>query len=196
MKNLNMRLFVVPTICLIGGLMLGAIITLSVANYRLAQTPEQSHEQTPNAQLNGLPVEFLHAVGADSQSDLALATGLIDPDAEGIYALDSVTGALSLWVYSRAGVGVGAFTRNILGDFAIEPGKAPRFLMVTGNVNFTGGGVGAPAPSVLYVADANTGIVVPYTVPWNKSNYSAGKMQGGGFIKLGTLQARNAPLEN
>ena len=150
-----------------------------------------------------IPAELLAQVGlrADSAASgrtMAMATGRIDADIEGLYVLDFTTGNLFCWVLnSRGGGFMAQYMTNVRNDFgALEQGRNPDYLMVTGFVNVAGGAGadGRPADTVVYVADANSGAVVGYSLVWNKARAAAGGAQGGGLIKVAQGLARDATL--
>lgn len=163
-----------------------------------------SHAQTPAAQAQPqIPAELLSQVGlsADSASTgktMAICTGRIDADVEGLYVLDFTTGNLFCWVINARGGGfLAQYMTNVRQDFGdVEQGRNPEYLMVTGFVNVAGGAGadGRPADSIVYVADANSGAVVGYTLVWNRTRAAAGGAQGGGLIKVTQGLARDSTL--
>ena len=112
--------------------------------------------------------------------------------------LDFTTGNLFCWVLNQRGGGFMAqYMTNVRNDFGpLEQGRNPEYLLVTGFVNVAGGAGadGRPADSVVYVADANSGAVVGYSLVWNRARAAAGGAQGGGLIKVAQGLARDANL--
>lgn len=140
--------------------------------------------------------KMIHAVGSSTGDTLALATGQIHEDAEGVFALDFVTGDLNVRVLNKTtGTFLGAFKRNVLADLEVASDKAPKFVMVTGNASLAGGGVLKPSFCVLYVGDVNSGRVAAYTVPWNKSLAARGVKQTGTLSTVDRFDARVAILQ-
>jgi hypothetical protein len=84
------------------------------------------------------------------------------------------------------------FTYNIAGDFP-NVGSAPRYLMVTGLTDIPRGRSGFQyASSSIYIAEASSGIVAAYTIPWNSSLHAAGKQQMGALVPLDQIPMRTA----
>ena len=126
------------------------------------------------------PQTPLHATATDRVDTLAIATGPVDEDVEAIYFMDFLTGDLqSLVMGKNAGQFCGFFTINVAEHLGIDPGKNPRYLMVTGNVNLRRGGSRMqPSQAVVYVAEATSGKVGAYAIPWNPSMAATGGFQG------------------
>ncbi len=118
------------------------------------------------------PAELLQASASDSTSTMAIATGHISDGVEGLFVLDFITGNLQCQVLNpRSGQAGGLYQHNVSLDLAVQQGKQPRYLMVTGVAEFrvAAGSNVKPAGCILYVADANTGQYAAYMLPWNKA---------------------------
>jgi hypothetical protein len=131
----------------------------------------------------------LHAVATDRADTFALTTGFVAEDAEAVYYLDSLTGILRAAVLSNRTQGFQAmFETNIHADLAsviklksarggtaLQMPQNPNYMMVTGmnDIRRTPGQRRRPGLSALYVAEANTGIVLVYVVPWSSEMHSA-----------------------
>lgn len=128
--------------------------------------------------------------GADN---FAIATGLVENGIEALYFLDFLTGDLRATVISRTnGAFTGFFTHNVLGDFEGVL-QDPKFLMVTGLATMPRGrGFNQLADSLIYVAEASTGQVVAYALPFNSTLHAAGKPQTGRFLKVAGGSFRDA----
>ena len=139
-----------------------------------------------------LPSVPLHASATEGHENFAIATGLIDERVEGLYFLDYVTGNLMCAVVDPKTGQFNAFFRyNILEDFGSGARENPRYLMVTGLANMARGrGNFQVGKSIVYIAEATTGQVAAYAVPWNSPKQSAGKIQGGVLVKLGQTKFR------
>ena len=138
--------------------------------------------------LISLPETALHAATTDSNENFAVATGPIDENAEGIFFLDSLTGDLQCSVINyRAAKFTSFFRTNVLKDLGID-GKKPKFLLVTGFVQFRTGGTIRPARCVAYVVDATTGRCAAYGVPWSNQN----RPQNGELALLDVRDSRTA----
>lgn len=136
--------------------------------------------------LEGLwPTTPLHAAATHGIDKFAIATGLVDNSVEALYFLDFLTGDMRAAVINpKTGKFNSFFTRNIANDFK-GAGRSSGYLMVTGSVNMPRGANNFQyAESIVYVAEASTGMVAAYTIPWNSSLQAAGKPQYGEFQPL------------
>ena len=107
--------------------------------------------------------------------------------------LDGLTGDLQCLVpYTRTGAFGGIFTANVFADLKILGTKTPRFIMVTGEANFSGNG--RPGNCIVYIVDASTGNYAAYGVPWNRQMETAGRAQQGQLIGLQAGSARNIKI--
>ncbi len=142
--------------------------------------------------LISLPEMALHAAATDSTENFAVATGQIDENAEGIFFLDSLTGDLQCAVINyRTAKFTSFFRTNVLQDLGIE-GKKPKFLLVTGFVQFRTGGITRPARCVAYVVDATTGRYAAYGLPWSSQN----RPQTGALALLDVQDSRTAAIRD
>lgn len=138
----------------------------------------------------------LHASATDRSASFSMATGAVSDGVEGVFFLDFLTGELQCWVlYSRTGDFGAKFTVNVLNDLGIQQGKKPNFLMVTGVATLPRGtGALRPGNCVVYVADANSGNVAAYYIPWNRGVESTGRLQAAPLILLRKGQVRNLQI--
>jgi hypothetical protein len=144
--------------------------------------------------LEGLwPSVPLHASATHGIDKFAIATGLVDSSVEALYFLDFLTGDMRAAVINpKNGKFNAFFTRNIAADFQ-GAGRNSGYLMVTGAVNMPRGSNSFQyADSIVYVAEASTGQVAAYTIPWNSSLHAAQKVQYGEFVPLDVQQFRTA----
>jgi hypothetical protein len=120
--------------------------------------------------------------GADN---FAIATGLVDDQIEALYFLDFLTGDLRAAIVNRRTAQFTAYFRyNVLADFP-GIGDPPKFLMVTGQADLPRGrGPTQIGNSLIYVAEATTGQVAAYVLPFNSTLHAAGSPQTGTFIKV------------
>lgn len=134
----------------------------------------------------------LHATATEGYESFSIATGLVDNDVEGLYFLDYLTGDLvGAVINPKTGKFNAKFTYNISQDFA-GAGRNAKYLMVTGLANMPRGRAGyQPANSIVYIADANSGQIGAYIMPWNSSMQAAGKPQAGVFRVLDMQQFRS-----
>src|SRR6187549_3482717 len=131
--------------------------------------------------LEGLwPTAPLHASATHGIDKFAIATGQVDAGVEALYFLDFLTGDMRAAVINpKTGKFNSFFTRNIAQDFG-GAGRNTGYLMVTGSVNMPRGSNSYQyAESIVYVAEAGTGQVAAYTIPWSSSMQAANKMQRG-----------------
>lgn len=140
----------------------------------------------------------LQAVATHSADTIAMATGPVDEEGEGLYVLDFLTGDLHCWVLNpRTGKFGGVFKHNVWTDLGAPKTKNTKYVMVTGAASFVrGAGTTRPAGSILYVADSVTGGVVAYNVAWDRSASASGRSQSGGFVRLDMGQARNIVIRD
>ena len=135
----------------------------------------------------------LHASATHGLDKFAIATGLVDDRVEALYFLDYLTGDLRAAVINpKTGKFNSFFTRNIAADFG-GAGRAMGYLLVTGSADMPRGTANFQyAQSIVSVADATTGQVAAYTIPWNSSLHAAGKTQYGEFQPLDVQPFRTA----
>jgi hypothetical protein len=144
--------------------------------------------------LQGLwPSVPLHASATHGLDRFAIATGLVDDRVEALYFLDYLTGDMRAAVINpRTGKFTAFFTRNIAADFG-GAGRGAGYLMVTGEADIPRGAAQFQLErSIVYVADATTGQVAAYTIPWNSAVHAAGRTQYGEFQPLDVRQFRTA----
>jgi hypothetical protein len=139
----------------------------------------------------------LHATATQGLDRFAIATGLVDDGVEALYFLDFLTGDLRASVINpKTGKFNSLFVRNIAADFGGVT-KNPRYLIVTGLADMPRGRANFQyAKSIVYVAEATSGQVAAYTIPWNSSLQAAGQSQHGVFEPLDRMQFRTAVLRD
>ena len=139
----------------------------------------------------------LHASATEGYESFSIATGLVDNGVEALYFLDYLTGDLRGAVIDvRSGKFNAFFTTNISNDFGSQARNA-RYLMVTGLADMPRGRAGFnPAKSIVYIADATSGHVAAYLMPWNPSLASAGKPQQGAFQTLDVRPFRTTEIRD
>ncbi len=135
----------------------------------------------------------LHASATHGIDKFAIATGLVDDRVEALYFLDFLTGDMRAAVINpKTGKFNAFYTRNIAADFG-GAGRNSGYLMVTGSAEMPRGTANFQyANSIVYVAEASTGQVAAYTIPWNSSLHFAGKTQYGEFQPLDVQPFRTA----
>jgi hypothetical protein len=108
------------------------------------------------------------AAGASQNDKVCICTGPLDDNGEVTFVLDSLTGDLKAFSMHQSGKYSASYYRNILADFGLDKAKTtPQFSMVTGKERFPRRGTVTPAESVLHVAEATSGKLIAYTLPWS-----------------------------
>jgi hypothetical protein len=135
----------------------------------------------------------LHASATHGLEKFAIATGVVDAGVEALYFLDYLTGDLRAAVINpKTGKFNAFFTRNIAADFG-GAGVSTGYLLVTGSADMPRGAANFQyARSIVYVANASTGQVAAYVIPWSSTYQAAGRPQGGEFYFLDVAQFRTA----
>ena len=141
--------------------------------------------------------QSVHAAATHGEANFAIATGFADNEIEAFYFLDFLTGDLRAAVVSRRTAEFTAlFERNIQGDFG-GFSKNPKYLMVTGVADLPrGSGRNQLGRSLIYVAEASTGQVCAYALPFNSSLNASGKQQRGGLELVASGSFRTAPVRD
>jgi hypothetical protein len=147
-----------------------------------------------------LPETLLHAEAATGCDTMAVATGAVGDDSEGLYTLDFITGELNCFVmYTQGGSAKqwgGTFKTSVIPALgAVEKGKSPNYLLVTGRADFRGTSAQQrPGYSIAYVVDTNTGNFAAYGVLWNKAYAASGNPQTGELLLLNKGTARSVAI--
>ncbi len=182
---------------LLAGLTLGLLVGVGTAAAIVYATNLNTTRPAGVAQHpawpQGLP---LQASTACTSETLAIATGRVDDDVEGLFTLDFITGDLQCFVMNpRQGKFVGWFKTNVTTQLTVEKGKKPQYLLATGSWSPTGvATTQRPAGCVVYVADANTGLFAAYTFPWFRGAASTGITQSTPMLPLDMNKARHITL--
>ena len=176
-RRFQSTMFLAAGLCV--GLAIGGALAAGVYLGRQAESLDQ-------AALGELRLKASASHGSDT---FAMATGEIDQGVEGLFCLDYLTGDLSCFVINpRSGGPGGIYRTNVVADLPADKatGKKPSYVMVTGQFQARGGSYGGSqiASSLVYVADANTGTVAIYGMPWNKQIATSAGAQGGKLVKL------------
>lgn len=142
----------------------------------------------------------LHGDSTDRSENIIMATGFVDEGIEAVFFLDSLTGLLYAGVPSlqrmqnyqatwTANPGADMMTAIQMANTAaaklsgakggvprpaIQPPQTPRFVMVTGWMDVRQGSARMkPSRCVVHVAEANTGIVMTYLLPWSPQMHNS-----------------------
>lgn len=144
-----------------------------------------------------IPLPLVHASTAATSSTMAVATGQISDNAEGIFFLDFITGDLQCLVYyPQMGTFGARYFTNVLQQLP-GAGRNSQYLLVTGT-SITVGTSGGPRPgnSLVYITDATSGMFAAYAVPWDRTAESGRRMQSGPLIFAGGGPIRNFQLRD
>lgn len=178
-------------------LAVGLLIGLAIGGAMTAGVLIGKQSVVPDAALAELRLKAAASHGGET---FAMATGLIDDGVEGLFCLDYLTGDLSCFVVNpRTGAPGGVFKTNVGADMGSgEKGKKPSYVMVTGIFQARGGNYGNTqiASSLVYVADANTGTVAIYGMPWSKQATVGGITQGGKLVKVYSGKVRSLDVRD
>lgn len=137
----------------------------------------------------------LAASSADSTDTLAMATGPISDDAEGVFFLDFNTGDLQCLVYyPRSGRFGAHYSVNVRAQLG-SAGKNSKYLMTTGAIAHRAS-AGGPRPgnSLVYVTDVTTGVFAAYAVPWDRNAEATGRQQANPLVFVQGGPIRNYQL--
>ena len=167
---------------------LGLCVTVAVASGFWIGSARQSKVE---------PLPLLNASTAATSSTMAVATGQIGVDSEGIFFLDFITGDLQCLVYyPRVGTFGARFFTNVFQQLP-GVGRNSQFLLVTGTAIPTGFTAGArPGNCLVYVTDATSGMFAAYAIPWDRTAEAGGRLQSGPLVFVGGGPIRNFQLRD
>ena len=142
----------------------------------------------------GVQVEATATHGVDN---FAIATGFVDQRVEALYFLDFLTGELRAVTISRkTGQFDSLYEYNVQAEFG-DRIKNPKYLLVTGRGLLPRGTRNMQlASSLVYVAEATTGQVYAYAMPWDPTANASGQMQSGRFIPMGGGRMRSTVIRD
>ncbi|HWA98853.1 MAG TPA: hypothetical protein VG713_10195 [Pirellulales bacterium] len=143
------------------------------------------------------PQADLHAVATDRAESFAICTGQADGGHEAIFTLDFLTGDLSGAIINPTNHQFSAaYRRNIMADLKVEPGKNPKFVICTGQVDLRPISNVQYGNCVVYVAEVTTGMMGIYAFPYNPSvvNSNRGGPVASSFEALQIVPIRNAAV--
>lgn len=125
-------------------------------------------------------------------SNMAVATGPVSDEADGVFFLDFLTGDLQCLVYyPRLGAFGARYYTNVQSQLP-GSGKNAQYLMVTGNASPSRASSNLrPANCLIYITDVNSGMFAAYAVPWSKTAESSAQAQGGPLVFVGGGPIRN-----
>src|SRR5690606_25498535 len=138
----------------------------------------------------------LHAIATHGSDEMAIATGPISDNMEGLITLDYLTGEMRLYCLSeKVGKFILASKYNVLVDLKVERGKKVNLLLATGGSQYIKGGAALqPAMSTIYVCDANSGRFCAYGVQYNATAYKSAAPSEARIVLLDAGTARDIDL--
>ncbi|MCA9229471.1 MAG: hypothetical protein KDA57_02370 [Planctomycetales bacterium] len=127
----------------------------------------------------------VHATATHGEDNFAIATGPAANGIEAFYFLDFLTGDLRAAVVNRKNAQfTSLFEYNIQADFQ-NSSKNPKYLMVTGLADLPRGrGASQLGTSLIYIAEATSGEVHSYALPFNTSMNAKGEIQKDPLIHV------------
>lgn len=113
------------------------------------------------------PMEHVQAVATDREERFAVATtesGLGQP--ESVFVLDFLTGRLAgATLNAQTAQFTSFYFRMISADFALDANTKPKFVMIPGRADLTGGRGITFGAGVIYIGELNSGKVIAYRFP-------------------------------
>ena len=140
---------------------------------------------------------LLNATAAHGSKHLSVATVPIDDGVEAIVVLDHVTLEMTGYIMNPyTGKFFAGYYAQLADKFGVKQGKVPEFTLIGGHVNFRQfTGNERPADGVIYVAEALSGKMIAFSMPWNaafRSNPPA--VARAPFIPLDYTSIRSVPV--
>jgi len=167
------------------GMMVGAIVAMQQMTAAVTQ-PDTLEFPTVK--------QMLHATTASGGKSMAMATGNVYEDAQGVFILDFLTGDLHCWVPNPRNLKGGymaVYKANVVEALGVEKGKPADYILVTGGANPSrGSGQATPANCICFVGDCNSGKVAAYSCLFDRNSARAGRTQASELILLGVAPAR------
>jgi hypothetical protein len=123
------------------------------------------------------PSEPALATATDRSDQFAVCVGPsnISQPSDALYTLDFLTGDLKGAAINPSNAKFTQFFyRNIMADFGLDPTVKAKWTIVAGNTTLNSGGGGTAAPTVLYVSELNSGLVVAYGYATQESQVPLG----------------------
>jgi hypothetical protein len=143
-----------------------------------------------------LPNAPLHAVSNDRSETFAICTAPLNEEVEAIWFLDFLTGDLKAAVINpQSGAFTALFQRNIMADMSVDASKTPRYSMVSGMVEVRRAmGNTRLSKGMVYVAEANSGRIGVFAIPYSQQMLSSGRVVTGQVQAMGMWPARTAAV--
>ncbi len=156
-----------------------ALASMMTAAYFAGQS---NQEPTENSIRWNLPQ--IDATASASSEKFSIATGLVSPDAEGLFVLDHNSGLLQCNViYPRVARFLGEFKTNVAEGLGTG-GKGGEYIMVTGQTDFPSSSANPAASCIIYVMDTGTGNYAAYGIPFNRQLLNSNRPQSGAMVLL------------
>lgn len=142
-----------------------------------------------------MPHAPLHAVSNDRGETFAICTAPMDEEVEAIFFLDFLTGDLRAAALSPATRKFIAYYQlNIMQALGVDATKAPRYLMVSGMLDMRRGMGPRLGRGLVYIAEANSGKVAAFAVPWAREVVNARQTIQAALIPLDAATFRTAAV--
>lgn len=140
---------------------------------------------------------LLHATAAHGSEHISMATVPIDVGVEAVVVLDHVTLEMTGYVMNPfTGKFFAGYYTQIADEFGVQQGKLPEFTLIAGHADFRRfTGNQRPADGVVYVAEALSGKMIAYGIPWNSTFRANPPVAAKGpFIALDQTPIRSIPI--
>ncbi|MCY2974019.1 MAG: hypothetical protein NTW52_05040 [Planctomycetota bacterium] len=138
-----------------------------------------------------IPPEVLRATATHGGANLAVATGRVSEEADGIFFLDYITGRLQCWVYYPRIQKFGGVFQTYVTQM-LPASKNAEYLLVTGEAQPAASASNVrPGGCLVYVVDVKSGLFAAYSVPFTRAAETSGQTQNGplNFVDGGQYRA-------
>lgn len=139
----------------------------------------------------------LHATAAHGSKHVSVATVPVDAGVEAVVVLDHITLELTGYIMNPyTGKFFAGYYAQLANEFGVKQGKLPEFTLIAGRANFRQfTGNQRPADGVVYVAEALSGKMIAYGIPWDSTFRSnPPNLARARFIPLDQTTFRTIPI--
>jgi hypothetical protein len=142
-----------------------------------------------------MPHSPLHAVSNDRGETFAICTAPMDDEIEAIFFLDFLTGDLRAAALSpQTRKFIAYYQFNVLQSLGVDATKTPRYLMVSGMCDMRRGMGVRLGRGLIYIAEANSGKVAAFAVPWVREAINSGRSIQAALIPIDAATFRTAAV--